>query len=409
MFGVTAAFYFLSFTYILAFYLPRTPYYYGAALLGIAISLVAIIRSRNSGRTETSRRAVLAMLALPAIIGASGVINASDYDTTGIFKAIGFISVFLIATATGLSFDSQAFRICIRTCWGGQLLLTTIILFCNNISPVHGRLMGPFDSAMGGGEVGLSGPNDVGNVALVAFTLSPIAGWGGICISLPITCYAAYLANSRGTLLVILITFLIFVALRESIATSDLIHGRVSRRGLLVLSLLTVASLISFVQIRAYILQDIFKVYDADRGIGTGLTGRSSVWLTLLEAWKQKPLFGHGYSILKEGAIEARLAMDGGYFVVASELGLFGLLFFLIVMAQSLFISFSWAARSPNNMPIMLLCYNVGFCIINVVESRMVGATTPVALFFFTSMVCVGERAEILRGGRQGFISQLPP
>ncbi|HQZ63446.1 MAG TPA: O-antigen ligase family protein [Planctomycetaceae bacterium] len=395
--GVATAFYFLSFTYVLAFYLPRAPFYFGATLIGIAISLVASMQRRYGNRKHTSRRAVVAILALPAIIAVSGSLNARHYSTTEVVKAMGFLSVFLIATSAGLSFDLTAFRACVRACWGGQLLLTIIILFYNNVNPIHGRLMGPFDP-VSGGEVGLSGPNDVGNVALVAFVLSPIAGWGGVCISLPITFYAAYLASSRGTLLAIFLAFLVFVTVRESIATSAFMKGRVSPRGFLVMSLLAGTVLLGILQMRAYLLQDIFRINDSDRGVGTGLTGRADRWMILLEEWRKKPLFGHGYSILKTGAIEDKLPLDGGYIMVASELGLFGLFFFLIIIAQSLFVSVSWASRTRNNIPIVMLCYMLAFCLINVVESRIVGATTPVGLFFFFSIVCIAERAEILRG-----------
>ena len=52
--------------------------------------------------------------------------------------------------------------------------------------------------------------------------------------------------------------------------------------------------------------------------------------------------------------------------------------------------SYSIATQNTVNM--------LAFCLINVVESRIVGATTPVGLFFFFSIVCIAERAEILRG-----------
>ena len=49
--------------------------------------------------------------------------------------------------------------------------------------------------------------------------------------------------------------------------------------------------LVGFPHMRVFVLQDLAKIDDPYRGLGTGLVGRVATWAEVLEIWIEAPFF----------------------------------------------------------------------------------------------------------------------
>lgn len=120
-----------------------------------------------------------------------------------------------------------------------------------------------------------------------------------------------------------------------------------------------------------FLLTEIFKIDSATRGIGSGFTGRVTIWMEYLAAVVEKPMFGYGFDMSRyvaEFQFSGDIAGDirsthNSFLTILYDFGIIGLLVYgalLIMMLVS-------AIRSGRGQ---LTPFIVAFILLGLTESR---------------------------------------
>jgi O-antigen ligase len=89
--------------------------------------------------------------------------------------------------------------------------------------------------------------------------------------------------------------------------------------------LLAVSVLLVSSYLQQVVFEDVMRLNDPARGLGSGLTGRVESWQQGLEKFWERPLFGHGFRAQISGEGQG-LGAHGGYVTMLIEAGIFGTL-----------------------------------------------------------------------------------
>lgn len=144
-------------------------------------------------------------------------------------------------------------------------------------------------------------------------------------IPISVGLYISILASSRASIVSILAGVSVFYVMRLK---SRIITGKGLFIAFLFIFIAFTASLIWWRDLTAF-ANEVFLLDSSDRGMGSGLTGRTELWQESLTRWFKSPVFGNGYKTNPE-AHNALLMM-------LSETGLIGasgwcLLWVLVVL-----------------------------------------------------------------------------
>jgi hypothetical protein len=120
----------------------------------------------------------------------------------------------------------------------------------------------------------------------------------------------ALMVNSRGSMVAMAVFLAVYYVLHKG-TTKAIWHALLA--AFLMLAVLLVSS-----YLQKIILEDVMRLHDKTRGLGTGFTGRLESWLHGLEAFWKKPLTGYGF--------RAGIGAHGGYITLLVETGIFGTL-----------------------------------------------------------------------------------
>ena len=113
----------------------------------------------------------------------------------------------------------------------------------------------------------------------------------------------------------------------------------------------------------------------------------------MLEHWQQNPVFGRGYSIVRDDALSEANSADGGFLLATAELGILGLLYFCGLFAGSIKNSLLEVARSGAANAVTCFVFMVVFGFTNLFESRIMGTgSIGLGVFFYISALCLVDR-----------------
>ncbi len=125
------------------------------------------------------------------------------------------------------------------------------------------------------------------------------------------------MVNSRGSILALAVFLAVYYVLHKG-SLKAVWHAVLAM--LLAVSVLLVSSYLQQV-----VFEDVMRLNDPARGLGSGLTGRVESWQQGLERFWERPLFGHGFRAQISGEGEG-LGAHGGYVTMLIEAGIFGTL-----------------------------------------------------------------------------------
>ena len=169
----------------------------------------------------------------------------------------------------------------------------------------------------GGGVIGGMNRNTTALATLggtVCCMLSPRRSIRWLAIAAAIV--IALLVTSRGTM----------VALGAFLAVYYIINKGTFKAvayaflGIVFFSIVLIASN----SLREVLFEDVMRLHDKARGIGSGFTGRFDYWKQAIEAFWKRPLFGYGFRATTHGGGGEYGAIHSGYIKILVETGLVG-------------------------------------------------------------------------------------
>jgi O-antigen ligase len=177
---------------------------------------------------------------------------------------------------------------------------------------LHHGLSRGFGSNIGG--INRNSTSALAMAAMICCALSAHRAirWGGIgCCAL-----FAVMVTSRGSMLAMGVFLAVYYTLHKGTLRA------VWHAALAMIALAAVLLVSTF--LKDIILEDVMKINDPNRGLGTGFTGRVESWREGLEVFWQRPLFGHGFRAQLSG--EKGLGAHSGYVTLLIDTGVFGAL-----------------------------------------------------------------------------------
>ena len=184
---------------------------------------------------------------------------------------------------------------------------------------LHHGLPGGFGGGIGGINRNTTSSLGLAGMICCALSANRTIRWGGIaCCAL-----FAVMVTSRGAM----VAMAVFVAINYTIYKGTL--RAVWHAGLAVFFMTSVLLASTFLQ--QFVLEDVMRLHDKARGLGTGFTGRVESWKQGIEVFWQSPLIGHGFRAQLGG--QAGLGAHGGYVTMLIETGVIGSLLALAAVA----------------------------------------------------------------------------
>jgi O-antigen ligase len=169
----------------------------------------------------------------------------------------------------------------------------------------------------------------------------------------------ALMVTSRGTLVAMGVFLAVYYILHKG-TTKAIWHALLA--AFLMLAILLVSS-----YLQKLILEDVMRLHDKARGLGSGFTGRVESWLNGIEIFWRKPLTGHGF--------RAGIGAHSGYITLLVETGLFGTLLAVAALVAEAIESFRINTVACATMFTMLTLW--------VYEPLYLNLGTAISLTFF--------------------------
>ena len=169
---------------------------------------------------------------------------------------------------------------------------------------------------------------------------------------------------------------------------------RASRRPVLLLAgiglLLAVGVTIAYGDVLYRMLDRFYGLSRADRGFGSGATGRVEAWKWTWELFVRNPVLGVGFRA-HEFLLKVDSSSHNGYLATLAEVGLLGFLSVLYLVARGLHLLWAGSREpGPGFSQSILFGLCVGYLLLAVFERFLINVGNPTSLLFLVSIMRAG-------------------
>lgn len=184
--------------------------------------------------------------------------------------------------------------------------------------------------------------------------------------------YISYIVSSRATMMCIMVAFLMYL------------YVNLKNRILLKINIFFISSLLGIIyfdSIYAYFRQ-VFMLDDEYRGVGTGMSGRTERWEIAFDIIGENPIFGVGFKMAEP---TLGFTIDNGYLAVLLEMGMFGMVAFIIILSLPIYFSIKtvFFGKNHNKESIFVAISIIVVLIYMYFEQRYINFGNPLTIIFF--------------------------
>lgn len=155
------------------------------------------------------------------------------------------------------------------------------------------------------------------------------------------------IVTSRGSIVALTVFVIVYTVLQLGVFRAA------ARFSLLLIAIAMIVLIVP--QLRETVLEQVFRVHDRARGIGSGFTGRWDMWVQGLEWFWRKPVFGYGFRATTHSRGVGFGGVHSAYIKIFLEAGLIGGLLIIGVVAVEAFrrlrLAFRLRTLRPNDLP----------------------------------------------------------
>jgi O-antigen ligase len=145
-----------------------------------------------------------------------------------------------------------------------------------------------------------------------------------------------------------------------------------------------------------YVSDGLLKLDNADRGIGSGFTGRSTVWAQTLQLWMNSPLLGLGFR-QHESFLPGNVSAHNAYLAMLADTGLIGTLLYIALVLGALVAALTIDDKPSRRLISVVI---VSYIVYGFFERRAINGGNPYSLLFLFASLSVARAA--LPEGRSG-------
>lgn len=357
---------------------PRIPIYmYGSidtrletegskltVVLGIALGMIPALVSILSSRIRPAQALPIATLAM-MVLSVITISLLGSSDSADIAKPLLGLFVFLLAIVlVSCEVDSETF---VRNLLIGYAAMhagaTVIALLDGNF--LWGRFMGRL------------GPNYWGAIGAYGLLAASVARNKGIFLTIAaIDILVLLLAQNRSSMLAAVAGGSLLILLAYHWATLS---------GKLWMWLAGMACGVALLFAMPVILSKILLIDDPRRGLESGGTGRAIAWRQALDIFEQHPLLGVGYRH-HEQYITAASSAHQAYLATAADMGVLGLLLYLLFLATGICAGL-YKALVHRSMPYAALtAIMIGYAFQGLLEQRAINFANSISLMIIMAV-----------------------
>lgn len=134
-------------------------------------------------------------------------------------------------------------------------------------------------------------------------------------------------------------------------------------------------------------LDRLYSLSTADRGLGSGASGRLEAWKSTWKLFLDHPFIGVGFRA-HEFLLRVDSSAHNGYLATLAELGLIGFLAIISLIARGLHLLWE-SAQEPERgfIPSLLLGLSVGYLFLAVFERYLINVGNPTSLLFLLAVM----------------------
>jgi len=127
-----------------------------------------------------------------------------------------------------------------------------------------------------------------------------------------------------------------------------------------------------------YISSDILLLHSTDRGIDSGFSGRTGVWVSTIDIWLKSPLTGVGFR-QHERFLPDLAAGHNAYLAMLADTGVLGFIVYLVLLVGSLVAAWGIRDQRTGRFAVAII---VGYWVIGFFDRRAINSGNPYSLFF---------------------------
>lgn len=127
-----------------------------------------------------------------------------------------------------------------------------------------------------------------------------------------------------------------------------------------------------------YVSDGLLQIDSADRGLGSGFTGRSTVWGETFDLWTRSPLFGLGFRQHEE-YLPGSVSAHNAYLAMLADTGLVGTLLYLALVFGALFSALTIVDKTNRRFIVAVI---VSYIVYGFFERRAINGGNPYSLLF---------------------------
>jgi O-antigen ligase len=203
----------------------------------------------------------------------------------------------------------------------------------------HGWSFGSSGGVIGGINRNTTGLAALGGTVCCMMSSSKSIRWFAIVAGALI----ALLVTSRGTLVAFGAFFTVYYVINKGTI-------KAGWHAFLVFALVLMVLLAS-ASLRDVLFEDVMRLHDKARGIGSGFTGRIEFWKQALDSFWERPIIGYGFRATTHGGGGDYGAIHSGYIKILVETGLVGGILVISAVIIELIRRFRLAIQFRNMAP----------------------------------------------------------
>ncbi len=188
--------------------------------------------------------------------------------------------------------------------------------------------------------------------------------------------YITYDASARSAMIAILAGLIPVVILEmRALRGARLVGTIMMSLGALLLLMLFSSSIADAV---SNLVSSVMLVNDPGRGLGTGLTGRTTYWGEAFQIWLGSPLFGvgfHQHQMLTSDHFEAHQI----YLAMLADTGIFGFVWYICFLGMSLYAALHIEEKLSRNAVVGTI---TAYAALGFFDARGLSSGNPFSLYF---------------------------